>query len=57
MPRPLSDDNEAALKPIVEWARAWMPHVKLGIQPARRPQGLGAAAMEGRRAAHPGRRA
>jgi 2,4-dienoyl-CoA reductase-like NADH-dependent reductase (Old Yellow Enzyme family) len=27
-----SDDNEAALKPIVEWARAWMPHVKLGIQ-------------------------
>jgi 2,4-dienoyl-CoA reductase-like NADH-dependent reductase (Old Yellow Enzyme family) len=27
-----SDDNEAALKPVVEWARAWMPHVKLGIQ-------------------------
>ncbi len=27
-----SDDNEAALKPIVEWARGWMPHVKLGIQ-------------------------
>lgn len=27
-----SDENEAALKPIVEWARAWMPHVKLGIQ-------------------------
>ncbi|HZP99135.1 MAG TPA: NADH:flavin oxidoreductase/NADH oxidase [Reyranella sp.] len=27
-----SDENEVALKPIVEWARAWMPHVKLGIQ-------------------------
>ena len=27
-----SDENESALKPIVEWARAWMPHVKLGIQ-------------------------
>jgi len=27
-----SDDNETALKPIVEWARGWMPHVKLGIQ-------------------------
>jgi 2,4-dienoyl-CoA reductase-like NADH-dependent reductase (Old Yellow Enzyme family) len=27
-----SDDNEAALKPIVEWVRGWMPHVKLGIQ-------------------------
>ena len=27
-----SDENEAALKPIVEWARGWMPHVKLGIQ-------------------------
>lgn len=27
-----SDDNEAALRPIVEWARAWMPQVKLGIQ-------------------------
>jgi 2,4-dienoyl-CoA reductase-like NADH-dependent reductase (Old Yellow Enzyme family) len=27
-----SDDNEAALKPVVEWARAWMPGVKLGIQ-------------------------
>ena len=27
-----SDENEAAIKPIVEWARAWMPHVKLGIQ-------------------------
>ncbi len=27
-----SDENETALKPIVEWARGWMPHVKLGIQ-------------------------
>ena len=27
-----SDENEAAIKPIVEWARGWMPHVKLGIQ-------------------------
>jgi len=27
-----SDDNEAALKPVVDWARAWMPNVKLGIQ-------------------------
>jgi 2,4-dienoyl-CoA reductase-like NADH-dependent reductase (Old Yellow Enzyme family) len=27
-----SDDNEAALKPVVDWARAWMPEVKLGIQ-------------------------
>jgi len=27
-----SDENEAALKPIVEWARGWMPQVKLGIQ-------------------------
>jgi 2,4-dienoyl-CoA reductase-like NADH-dependent reductase (Old Yellow Enzyme family) len=27
-----SDENEAALKPIVEWARGWMPHVRLGIQ-------------------------
>jgi 2,4-dienoyl-CoA reductase-like NADH-dependent reductase (Old Yellow Enzyme family) len=27
-----SDENEAALKPVVEWARGWMPHVKLGIQ-------------------------
>ncbi len=26
------DANEAALKPIVEWARAWMPNVKLAIQ-------------------------
>lgn len=27
-----SDENEAALKPVVEWIRGWMPHVKLGIQ-------------------------
>src|SRR3954447_12606233 len=27
-----SDDNEAALKPVVDWARGWMPHVRLGIQ-------------------------
>ena len=27
-----SDENEAALKPIVEWVRGWMPQVKLGIQ-------------------------
>lgn len=27
-----SDDNEAALKPIVDWVRGWMPGVKLGIQ-------------------------
>ena len=27
-----SDENEAALKPVVEWARGWMPHVKLAIQ-------------------------
>jgi 2,4-dienoyl-CoA reductase-like NADH-dependent reductase (Old Yellow Enzyme family) len=27
-----SDDNEAALKPVVDWARAWMPGVRLGIQ-------------------------
>lgn len=27
-----SDENEAAIRPIVEWARGWMPHVKLGIQ-------------------------
>lgn len=27
-----SDDNEAALKPVVEWVRGWMPHVKLGVQ-------------------------
>lgn len=27
-----SDDNEAALKPVVEWVRAWMPTVKIGVQ-------------------------
>jgi 2,4-dienoyl-CoA reductase-like NADH-dependent reductase (Old Yellow Enzyme family) len=27
-----SDENEAALKPIVDWVRGWMPGVKLGIQ-------------------------
>ena len=27
-----SDENEAALKPIVDWVRGWMPNVKLGIQ-------------------------
>jgi 2,4-dienoyl-CoA reductase-like NADH-dependent reductase (Old Yellow Enzyme family) len=27
-----SDDNETALKPVVDWARAWTPHVRLGIQ-------------------------
>lgn len=27
-----SDENEAALRSIVEWARAWMPGVRLGIQ-------------------------
>ncbi|MFO1086192.1 MAG: NADH:flavin oxidoreductase/NADH oxidase [Reyranellaceae bacterium] len=27
-----SDDNEAALKPVVDWARAWTPHVKLAVQ-------------------------
>jgi 2,4-dienoyl-CoA reductase-like NADH-dependent reductase (Old Yellow Enzyme family) len=27
-----SDDNEASIRPLVEWARAWMPNVKLGIQ-------------------------
>jgi 2,4-dienoyl-CoA reductase-like NADH-dependent reductase (Old Yellow Enzyme family) len=27
-----SDDNESAIKSIVDWARAWMPMVKLGIQ-------------------------
>jgi len=27
-----SDENEAALRPIVEWIRGWMPHVKLGVQ-------------------------
>ena len=27
-----SDENESAIKSVVEWSRAWMPHVKLGIQ-------------------------
>jgi 2,4-dienoyl-CoA reductase-like NADH-dependent reductase (Old Yellow Enzyme family) len=27
-----SDENETAIKSIVDWARAWMPTVKLGIQ-------------------------
>ncbi len=27
-----SDENEAALRSIVDWTRAWMPTVKLGIQ-------------------------
>lgn len=27
-----SDENETALKPIVDWVRGWMPGVKLGIQ-------------------------
>ncbi len=27
-----SDENEAALKPVIEWIRGWMPHVKLGVQ-------------------------
>jgi 2,4-dienoyl-CoA reductase-like NADH-dependent reductase (Old Yellow Enzyme family) len=26
------DENEAALKPVVDWVRGWMPNVKLGIQ-------------------------
>ena len=27
-----SDDNEASLKRIVDWVRAWMPGIRLGIQ-------------------------
>jgi 2,4-dienoyl-CoA reductase-like NADH-dependent reductase (Old Yellow Enzyme family) len=27
-----SDENESAIKSIVDWARAWMPTVKLGIR-------------------------
>src|SRR5471030_2104642 len=59
-----SGDNEAALKPVVEWVRAWMPHVKLGIQLAhagRRPRssvddllGVGAPLRSGRQVAHAG---
>ena len=27
-----SDDNETALKPVIDWVRGWMPGVKLGVQ-------------------------
>jgi 2,4-dienoyl-CoA reductase-like NADH-dependent reductase (Old Yellow Enzyme family) len=27
-----SDENEAALKPVIDWVRGWMPSVKLGVQ-------------------------
>jgi len=27
-----SDENEAALKPVIDWVRGWMPEVKLGVQ-------------------------
>ena len=27
-----SDENEAALKPVIDWVRGWMPDVKLGVQ-------------------------
>ncbi|MDO8973767.1 NADH:flavin oxidoreductase/NADH oxidase [Reyranella sp.] len=27
-----SDENETALKPVVDWVRGWMPGVKLGVQ-------------------------
>ena len=27
-----SDENEAALKPVIDWVRGWMPGVKLGVQ-------------------------
>lgn len=27
-----SDENEAALKPVIDWVRGWMPRVKLGVQ-------------------------
>ena len=27
-----SDENEAALKPVIDWVRAWMPTVKLCVQ-------------------------
>ena len=26
------DENEAALKPVIDWVRGWMPGVKLGVQ-------------------------
>ena len=39
-----SDENEAALKPVVDWARAWMPNVRLASSspmPAARPRRSG----------------
>lgn len=27
-----SDENESSLKPVIDWVRAWMPNVKVGIQ-------------------------
>ena len=53
-----SDENEAAIKSIVDWARAWMPTVKLGIQlahagrkaSAQRPWKGGGPLTPGRRA-------
>ncbi len=27
-----SDENEVALKPVIDWIRGWMPGVKLGVQ-------------------------
>ena len=27
-----SDENEAELKPVIDWVRGWMPGVKLGVQ-------------------------
>ena len=27
-----SDENEAALKPVIDWVRGWMPEGKLGVQ-------------------------
>lgn len=27
-----SDENESSLKPVIDWVRAWMPGVKIGIQ-------------------------
>jgi len=27
-----NDENEAALKPVIDWVRGWMPGVKLGVQ-------------------------
>lgn len=53
-----SDENEAALKSIVDWARAWMPTVKLGIQLAHagrkaRRSGRGRAAARSARPMRP----